>query len=155
MDRDAETLQALSDPTRLRLLNLLAQTGEICVCELVDALGLHQYNVSRHLHILASAGWVEDRRQGKWIYYRIAPNLRPYQRTLLAALAQLSDHREDFRQDEARADRRLKLRRSGVCCVGLVTHIGKAISHSRLPGGAVIRRRRKSTGSSRSRSKRG
>ncbi|MBI4164355.1 MAG: winged helix-turn-helix transcriptional regulator [Acidobacteria bacterium] len=126
MDRDTEILQALAEPTRLRILNLLTQAVEICVCELVDALGIPQYGVSRHLNVLAAAGWVEDRRQGKWIYYRISRNLKPYQRTVLNALRQLREEREDFRRDEARAGRRLELRRGGVCCVGLVTNIGEA-----------------------------
>jgi ArsR family transcriptional regulator len=128
MDRESEILQALADPTRLRLLNLLTQAVEICVCELVDALKIPQYKVSRHLSILASTGWVDDRRVGKWIYYRVSRNLRPYQMALLKALRQMRDEREDFRLDEARAARRLESRRGGVCCVGLVTKIGDAIS---------------------------
>jgi len=128
MDRDAETLQSLADPTRLRILNLLTQAVEICVCEFVDALDIPQYRVSRHLSVLASAGWVEDRRQGKWIYYRISRDLRPYQTSLLNALRELRRERQDFRQDEARAARRLESRRGGLCCVGLVTKIGEADS---------------------------
>ncbi len=119
MDRDAEVFQSLAEPTRLRLLNILRQAGEVCVCELVDALEVPQYNVSRHLHVLAQAGLLEDRRCGKWIYYRIAKDLKPYQRALLRALAELRDEREDFQQDETRASRRLKLRRDGACCLGL------------------------------------
>jgi ArsR family transcriptional regulator len=137
MDRDAETIQVLGEPTRLRLLNLLAQTDEVCVCELVDALQLPQYNVSRHLHVLASAGWVEDRRQGKWIYYRIARELRPWQQSLLASLGQLREEREDFRQDEARAGRRLELRRDGRCCVGIVSKIGKLLVRAARSGESV------------------
>ena len=128
MDRDAEILQSLADPTRLRLLNLLTQAVEICVCEFVDALDIPQYRVSRHLSVLASAGWVEDRRQGKWIYYRISRNLRSYQMALLNALRELRRERQDFRQDEARAARRLESRRDGLCCVGLITKIGEADS---------------------------
>ena len=128
MDRDAEVLQSLADPTRLRILNLLVQAVEICVCEFVDALDIPQYRVSRHLSVLASAGWVEDRRQGKWIYYRISLNLRSYQMALLNALRELRREREDFRQDEARAARRLESRRDGLCCVGLITKIGDADS---------------------------
>jgi len=105
--------------------------GEICVCELVDALQIPQYNVSRHLQILAAAGWVEDRRLGKWVYYRIARQLRPYQRDLLRAIEHLRDERENFRQDEARASRRFKLRRQGLCCVGLVARIGAAVARGR------------------------
>lgn len=128
MERATEIFQALGDPTRLRLLNLLGQVGEICVCELVDALQVPQYNVSRHLHVLASSGWVEDVRRGKWIYYRIARQLKSYQRDLLRAVARLRDEREDFREDEARAGRRLKLRRDGRCCIGLVAKIGAALA---------------------------
>lgn len=120
MDAQVELFQALGDATRLRLVNLLTQTGEICVCELVDALELPQYNVSRHLQILLKAGWLEDRKVGKWVYYRVARDLKPYHRSLLRAVDQLREEREDFRRDEQRASRRLKLRRGGLCCVGLV-----------------------------------
>jgi ArsR family transcriptional regulator, arsenate/arsenite/antimonite-responsive transcriptional repressor len=122
----AEQIQALADLTRLRLLNLLTQAKEICVCELVDALGLQQYAVSRHLHILAQAGFVEDRKVGKWVYYRIAPDLKPCQRTLLQAVGEMREDWPKFREDEERAARRLKLRRNGVCCVGIVTRISEA-----------------------------
>jgi ArsR family transcriptional regulator len=124
MDRDTEILQALGDPTRLRLLNLLMQAKEICVCELVDALQVPQYKASRHLQVLTNSGWLEDRRRGRWVYYTISTDLRPFQRDLLRAIGRLRDGREDFHQDEARAGRRLSLRRDGLCCVGLVSKIG-------------------------------
>lgn len=62
--------RALSDPTRLRLLNLLA-AGEVCVCFFVAVIGTNQPKISRHLAYLRKAGIVSSRRQGKWIYYRI------------------------------------------------------------------------------------
>ena len=136
MDRDAELFQSVADPTRLRLLNLLLQAGEICVCEMVDALDVPQYNISRHLHVLASAGWLEDRRLGKWIYYRISEMLKPHQRSMLRAIEQLRGERSDFQEDERRAGRRLKLRRGGLCCVGLVSRIGAALSRKNKPGAA-------------------
>lgn len=126
MDRDTETLQALGDCTRLRLLNLLMQAKEICVCELVEALQVPQYKVSRHLQVLTNAGWLEDRRRGKWVYYAISTGLKPFQHDLLRAIGRLREAREDFRHDEARAGRRLSLRRDGLCCVGLVSKIGAA-----------------------------
>jgi ArsR family transcriptional regulator len=64
MDDHAEVFQSLADPTRLRLLNVLMQTGEICVCELVHALRLPQYGISRHLQKLVGAGLLQARRQG-------------------------------------------------------------------------------------------
>jgi ArsR family transcriptional regulator len=130
MDRDVEVIQALGDPTRLRLLNLLMQAKEICVCELVEALQLPQYKVSRHLQVLTSVGWLDDRRQGKWVYYRISTRLRSFQHDLLRSIGRLREGREDFRQDEARAGRRLSLRRDGLCCVGLVPTIGTAAGPS-------------------------
>jgi ArsR family transcriptional regulator, arsenate/arsenite/antimonite-responsive transcriptional repressor len=125
MDDHAEVFQCLAEPTRLRLLNILMQAGEICVCELVQALRLPQYGVSRHLQKLVGAGLLQARRQGKWIYYRINGGLRPYQRALLRAVAQLGPERKDFDEDLERASRRLKLRRDGICCVGLTMPGGR------------------------------
>ena len=63
--------QALGDPTRLRLLNLMGDQ-EICVCYFVEILQQPQPNISRHLAYLRRAGLVEARREGKWMHYRIA-----------------------------------------------------------------------------------
>jgi ArsR family transcriptional regulator len=66
--------RALADPTRLRLLNLIADR-EICVCYLVEILRMSQPKVSRHLAYLRRAGIVASRREGKWMHYRLAmPN---------------------------------------------------------------------------------
>jgi ArsR family transcriptional regulator, arsenate/arsenite/antimonite-responsive transcriptional repressor len=62
--------QALGDPTRLRLLNLLGEQ-EVCVCYFVEILGASQPKISRHLAYLRNAGIVSARREGKWMHYRI------------------------------------------------------------------------------------
>ncbi len=68
-----ETLfAALSDRTRLRLLNLMAD-GEVCVCFFIDVLDQPQPTISRHLAYLRKAGLVADRRDGKWIHYSVTP----------------------------------------------------------------------------------
>lgn len=68
----ARTFKALSDETRLRILSLLISDGELCVCDIMTALNLpHQSTVSRHLSYLKNSGWVNDRREGLWIYYSI------------------------------------------------------------------------------------
>lgn len=64
------TFKALSEPIRLRI-SVLLTTGELCVCNLVDILGLPQSTISRHLAILKSNQIVNDRRNGKWIYYSL------------------------------------------------------------------------------------
>ena len=63
--------RALADPTRLRLLNLIADR-EICVGYFVEILGVSQPKVSRHLAYLRKAGIVASRREGKWMHYRLA-----------------------------------------------------------------------------------
>jgi ArsR family transcriptional regulator, arsenate/arsenite/antimonite-responsive transcriptional repressor len=62
---------ALSDETRLRLLNLI-KNREVCVCYLQDVLKTNQPKISRHLAYLRKAGLVEARRDGKWTHYRLA-----------------------------------------------------------------------------------
>src|SRR6202022_5083393 len=74
--------KALADPTRLRLLNLLA-CGETCVCELADTLRVVQPKVSRHLARLKRAGLVDARRNGKWTHYRWVQHGEPLVRHVL------------------------------------------------------------------------
>jgi ArsR family transcriptional regulator len=72
MKNTVQALKALSDECRLRILGLLLNSGELCVCDITDALLLPQSTVSRHLSYLKNAGWISDRREGVWIYYRLA-----------------------------------------------------------------------------------
>ncbi|MBI3311459.1 MAG: metalloregulator ArsR/SmtB family transcription factor [Serratia liquefaciens] len=65
----------LSEETRLTLVLLLRQAGELCVCELVGALDESQPKISRHLAMLRESGLLIDRREGKWIYYRLSPHM--------------------------------------------------------------------------------
>jgi ArsR family transcriptional regulator len=78
-------LKSLSDQTRLRSLMLLMQEGELCVCELTNALDLIQPKMSRHLASLRDMQVVIDRRAGQWIYYSINPKLPGWAKELLLA----------------------------------------------------------------------
>lgn len=80
--------KALADETRLRSLLLIQREGELCVCELMTALGESQPKVSRHLAQLRKAGLVLDRRQGQWVYYRLDPDLPEWARVALQETAQ-------------------------------------------------------------------
>ncbi|PKL52030.1 MAG: ArsR family transcriptional regulator [Nitrospira bacterium HGW-Nitrospira-1] len=62
--------KALSDETRLRILKLL-ENGELCVCDIVAAMEMSQPKVSFHLNVLKEAGFLKDRKQGRWIHYRL------------------------------------------------------------------------------------
>ena len=70
--RRARLFHALADPTRLQLVNLL-RDGERCVCELTGELGAAQSRLSFHLRTLKDAGVVADRRDGRWVHYRLRP----------------------------------------------------------------------------------
>jgi ArsR family transcriptional regulator len=70
--RAAELFHALSDETRLGILEML-RGGERCVCDLQDELEAAQSRLSFHLRVLKEAGLVTDRREGRWSYYSIAP----------------------------------------------------------------------------------
>ena len=74
--RLAGVLKVVADPTRLRLLSLIAASpeGEICVCDLTAPLGLSQPTISHHLKVMAGAGLVEREKRGVWAYYRIVPD---------------------------------------------------------------------------------
>jgi ArsR family transcriptional regulator len=71
--RAAELFHALSDPIRLRVVALL-RNGERCVCELTDEMELAQSRLSWHLKTLKDAGFITDRREGRWIYYTLDPS---------------------------------------------------------------------------------
>jgi ArsR family transcriptional regulator len=69
----ARSFKALADPTRVRLLSLIAahDGGEACICDLTNPVGLTQPTVSHHMKQLADAGLVTREQRGKWAYYRV------------------------------------------------------------------------------------
>lgn len=72
MQQRLATLSALSEPLRLRLLALISEHGEACVCQLTHATQASQPSVSKHLGILRDAGLLAQRRDAQWMLYRIA-----------------------------------------------------------------------------------
>jgi ArsR family transcriptional regulator len=89
----AKRFAALADPTRLRLLSLIAArpAGEVCACELVEPLGKSLPTVSHHLKVLREAGLIEGEKRGTWVWYRAIPAALDDLRTTLATdVAQLT-----------------------------------------------------------------
>lgn len=70
----AQLFHALSDETRVRVIDMLA-SGEKCVCDLQDAVGAAQSRLSFHLKVLREAGLVNDRRAGRWNFYSLRPEV--------------------------------------------------------------------------------
>ena len=68
----AQLFKALGDPARVRLVNLLARgDGEVCMCDLIEPVGLSQPTVSHHMKKLVDAGLVEREQRGKWAYFSL------------------------------------------------------------------------------------
>ena len=121
MTKSAKIFKALGDETRLRLLNLLLHTDEdVCVCEMVDALKLPQYQISRHLTILKNAGLLQASRKGTWVYYRLDYEASPFLHDLLKMLDRYLKQ-QTFSDDTAKLAQRLALRQNGQCVVGFVS----------------------------------
>jgi len=70
-----DSLKALGDENRVRIL-LALQDGELCVCQVIELLGLAASTVSKHLSILRSARLVESRKDGRWMYYQLSKKTR-------------------------------------------------------------------------------
>jgi ArsR family transcriptional regulator, arsenate/arsenite/antimonite-responsive transcriptional repressor len=106
-----QLFKAVSDPTRLRLLNLL-RLGSICVCELHAVLQIPQPTASRHLAALRHAGLVQDCRSGTRIIYSLAPAETPQIQALQELLDKYCPCDEVMREDLARLKEAV---RSGTC----------------------------------------
>ena len=102
--------QALGDVTRLRILGLLL-TGEVCVCHIHESLKVSQPKASRHLAYLRRAGLVDTRRDGLWVYYRLAEAPDPIVAAVKQAVTHALGHIDGVRRDAQR------LQRKNGCCL--------------------------------------
>lgn len=120
MNKKAEIFKVLGDETRLRLLNIfITAETDLCVCEMVDALQLPQYQVSRHLAACRHANLLMVHKEGTWSYYALdwqrPENARLFEflKTYLAG--------EPFESDRRGLKSRLLLRDQDKCVVGFVS----------------------------------
>lgn len=85
LQQSAQFFKALSEPVRLRILNLLLHSdAEICVCALIEALDIPQSVISRHLAYLRKAELVQARREGVWMHYSLHAQMPTMYRSVLA-----------------------------------------------------------------------
>jgi len=104
-----KAMKALSDETRLRMLNLLLER-ECCVCEVMQALGISQSTASRGLNALYDTGFLKQRREGTWTFYSIAKDTAQYYSEMLEAVREAL---EDNKLVEADRERLKKVQRTG------------------------------------------
>lgn len=69
----ARVFTALADPVRLRILSLIADSGEVCSCNLLEPLGRSQPTVSHHTKVLADAGLIRGEKRGRWVWWSLVP----------------------------------------------------------------------------------
>ena len=107
--------KALSDENRIRVLMMLSR-GELCVCQLIEMLGLAPSTVSKHMSILRQARLVEARKQGKWMYYRLPDEDSP--KEVVQAIEWVKDNLakdKRIRADAKEVKRVCKLDRDELC----------------------------------------
>lgn len=109
--------KAVGDPTRVRIFAALRE-GELCVCELGDALGVTQSTLSTHLQLIRDAKLVSARREGKWMYYTIEPKAQTIVDALFSLFSRSLKQDATLRRDRKRLNKRLSLRDEGLCCFG-------------------------------------
>lgn len=95
----------LSDEIRRRVLCLLLKEGELCVCELFQALDLPQPKVSRHLGVMRDSGVLSVRREGTWVYYRLDAQLPLWAFKVIESMAQGASFGEDAERLEVMPNR--------------------------------------------------
>lgn len=121
MEQYLRIFKALSDKTRLRIINLLLRSRkELCVCEIVDSISESQYNVSKHLKELKYAGLVEEKKMGRWISYSLASSGEAkdeFKKGLFQAIALIPEGLVANDMELLKA--RLFLRKEGKCIIGL------------------------------------
>jgi ArsR family transcriptional regulator len=108
-------VRALADRNRVRAL-LALRHGELCVCQIIELLGLAPSTVSKHMSILKQARLVDSRKNGRWIYYRLADEDVPVEASEAVAWAERSLCRDSqTRDDEARLGEILKVQPEVLC----------------------------------------
>ncbi|MEJ5351346.1 MAG: metalloregulator ArsR/SmtB family transcription factor [Melioribacteraceae bacterium] len=119
MDKLIEKFKALSDETRLRIINLFIKSGQnLCVCELMDALRIPQYAVSKALTILKNAELLTYEKEGTWVYYQLNKSVQENKSLFTFLRNFLND--KTFLEDEDRLNQRLLLREDNRCVVGII-----------------------------------
>lgn len=125
MKETAEFFKVLSDEARLRILALLFNHSELCVCDIMSVLCMTQSKTSRHLATLRRAGFVNDRRDGAWSYYSLRAFDDPMKAAVVDAFRQAAGRMPDSAAAEAALKKWLLQKASGLTCCGRGDQAGK------------------------------
>jgi len=130
---DIDTIfSAFADPTRIRILNILA-AGELCVCDILGTLDLPQPTVSRHLAVLRNAALVEVTRDWKYAYYRLAVPDNAVHRNLIGCVRSFFAGIKSLESERRAASKKLKERQSDHDEPDICSHLGHPCQPARSP----------------------
>jgi len=99
MNTFLQTIGALNDETRLKILRFIDENGAVCVCDIEVAFEMIQSRISRHLKILKDAGFLKVKRKGRWAYYSIRSPLDVFRQNILKEISYLEMDIPDFKQE--------------------------------------------------------
>ncbi len=109
--------QALSDPIRVRIVRMLADSGlEACLCDISDSLAEPDYKLSRHVKVLRQSGLLSAEKNGRWVYHMVVKDV-PSLAHLYCAIQALPDSAKVFDSDVKRLRKRVLARESARCKV--------------------------------------
>ena len=112
MKEFTKVMKALKDPNRVKIIKML-QHGELCVCKIQEALGVCQPTTSKNLKILEEAGFLNSRKEGLWVCYRLGDGSKnPYAAVLLG---NLKHWLEDASEITVMVRKLAEIRRAGLC----------------------------------------
>ena len=114
----SEIFKALSNRTRLRAFYTLLQSKrELCICEIMDSVGIRAYNASRCMKELKVAGLVTERKEGRWVFYKVNDMPDKFLKMTCGLISSLPQ--EEFKEDLSRFKKRMSLRQFGKCVIGM------------------------------------
>ncbi|SIN99334.1 ArsR/SmtB family transcription factor [Halodesulfovibrio marinisediminis] len=114
MQKLTQTLKALSDQNRLRIVIALMENDELCACQFTELLGIAGATVSRHLGVLHNAELIQFRKEGRWIFYRLNKDIE-YPKSLLAWIHEQSETCTEVQQDLIQLQKILSSAPEDIC----------------------------------------